>query len=51
MATIRQWKDTIADSYTDEFHRLMDQIGIREEEKLLILKYINALSPYIQQYM
>ena len=25
----------------------MDQIGVREEEKLLVLKYISGLSPYI----
>ena len=29
----------------------MARLGIQEEEKLLVLKYINGLSPYIQQEM
>ena len=29
----------------------MARIGVQEEEKLIVLKYINGLSPYIQQEM
>ena len=38
-------------SYIDEFYRLMARLGIQKEEKLLVLKYVNGLSPYIQQEM
>ena len=38
-------------SYTDEFYRLMARLGIQEEEKFLVLKYISGLSPCIQQEM
>ena len=34
-----------------EFYRLMARLGIQEEEKLLVLKYVSGLSPYIQQEM
>ena len=34
-----------------ELHRLMARLGIQEEEKLLVLKYVSGLSPYIQQEM
>ena len=44
---LRQWKDQSIQSYTDEFYQLMARLGIQEEEKLLVLKYINSLSPYI----
>ena len=37
--------------YTDEFYRLVAILGVQEEEKLLVLKYINGLSQYIQQEM
>ena len=29
----------------------MDRLGIQEEEKLLVQKYVSGLSPYIQQEM
>ena len=29
----------------------MARLGIQEEEKLLVLKYVSGLSPYIQQEM
>ena len=29
----------------------MARLGVQEEEKLLVLKYIGGLSPYIQQEM
>ena len=29
----------------------MARIGVQEEEKLIVLKYINGLSPYIQHEM
>ena len=29
----------------------MARLGIQEEEKLLVMKYISGLSPYIQQEM
>ena len=29
----------------------MDRLGIQEEEKFLVLKYVGRLSPYIQQEM
>ena len=29
----------------------MNRLGVQEEEKLLVLKYFNGLSPYIQQEM
>ena len=48
---IRKWKDQSVQSYTYEFHRLMDRLGVQEEEKFLVLEYINSLSPYIQQEM
>ena len=35
----------------DEFYRLMARIQIQEEEKLLVLKYVNGLSFYIQKDM
>ena len=38
-------------SYTDKFYRLMARLDIQKEEKLIFLKYINELSPYIQQEM
>lgn len=38
-------------SYTDELYRLMARLGVQEEEKLLVLKYVSGLSPYIQQEM
>ena len=38
-------------SYTDEFYRLMARLGIQEEEKLLVQKYVSGLSTYIQQEM
>ena len=41
---LRQWKDQSVQSYTDEFYRLMARLGIQEEEKLLILKYVSGLS-------
>ena len=47
---LRQWKDQSIQSYT-EFYRLMARLGVQEEEKLLVLKYVNGLSPYIQQEM
>ena len=43
--------DQFVQSYIDEFYRLMARLGIQEEEKLLFLKYVNDLSPYIQQGM
>ena len=48
---LRQWKDQFVQSYTDEFYRLMARLGVQEEEKLLVLKCIGVLSPYIQQEM
>ena len=44
-------KDQFIQSYTDDFYLLMDKHGIQEEEKLLVLKYVSSLSPYIQQEM
>ena len=44
-------KDQSVQSYTDEFYQLMARLGVQEEEKLLVLKYVNGLSPYIQQEM
>ena len=44
-------KDQSVQSYTDEFYRLMARLGVQEEEKLLVMKYVNGLSPYIQQDM
>ena len=38
-------------SYSDEFYRLRARLGIQEEEKLLVLKYISGLSLYIQLEM
>ena len=38
-------------SYTDEFYHLVARLGIQEEDKLLVLKYVSGLSPYIQQEM
>ena len=38
-------------SYTDKFYRLMARLDIQKEEKLIFLKYVNELSPYIQQEM
>ena len=35
----------------DEFYRIMARLGVQEEEKLLVLKYVSGLSPYIQQEM
>ena len=29
----------------------MERLGIKEEEKLLVMKYVKGLSPYIQQEM
>ena len=29
----------------------MARLGVQEEEKLLVLKYVSILSPYIQQEM
>ena len=29
----------------------MDRLGVQEEEKLLVLKYVSRLYPYIQQKM
>ena len=48
---LRQWKDHPVQSYTDEFYRLIPRLGVQEEEKLLFLKYVSGLSPYIQQEM
>ena len=42
------WKDRSVQSYTDKFYRLMARLGVQEEEKLLVLKYVNGLSLYIQ---
>ena len=38
-------------SYTNELYRLMVIIGAQEEDKLLVLKYVDGLSLYIQQSM
>ena len=38
---LRQSKDNFMYIYTDDFYRLMDRIGVQEEEKFLVLKYIN----------
>ena len=48
---LRQLKDKTVQIYTNEFHQLMARLGVREEQKLLVLKYINNLAPYIQQEM
>ena len=48
---LKQWKDQSIQSYTDDFYRLMARLGIQEEEKLLVLKYVSGLSLYIQQEM
>ena len=29
----------------------MSRLGVQEEEKLLVMKYVSGLSPYIQQQM
>ena len=44
---LRKWKDRPVQSYTNELYRLMARLGIQEEEKLLVLKYVNSLSMYI----
>ena len=41
---LRQWKDQSLWSYIDEFYQLMARLGIQEEDKLLVLKYIDGLS-------
>ena len=41
---LRKWKDQSIQSYIDEFYRLMARLGIQEEEKFLVLKYVNGLS-------
>ena len=48
---LRQWKYQSVQSYTNEFYRLMARLSVQEEEKLLVLNYINILSPYILQEM
>ena len=48
---LRKWKDQFVQSYIDNFYWLMARLGVQEEEKLLVLKYVNGLSPYIQQEM
>ena len=48
---LRKWKDWSMESYTNEFYRLMDRLGIQEEEKFIFLTYESGLSPYIQQEM
>ena len=44
---LRQWKYQSMQSYVDEFYQLMARFGVKEEEKLLVLKYVIRLSPYI----
>ena len=44
---LRKQKDQSVQSYTDEFYRLVARLGVQEEEKLVVLKYVNGLSPYI----
>ena len=48
---LSQWKDQAVHSYNDDFYRLMARLGIQEEEKFLVLKYVSGLSLYIQQEM
>ena len=38
-------------SYTDKLYQLMARHGVQEEEKLLVLKYVRDLLPYIQHEM
>ena len=38
-------------SYTYEFYRFVARLGVQEEDELLVLKYVNILSSYIQQEM
>ena len=38
-------------SYNDDFYRLLARLDVQEEEKLFVLKYVNGLSPHIQQEM
>ena len=46
-----KWKDQSVQSYTDQFYWAMARLSTQEEEKLLVLKYVSSLSPYIQQEM
>ena len=51
MATTKVMERPVVYSYTNEFYRLTDRLDIQEDEKFLVLKYVNRLSPYIQHEM
>ena len=44
-------KNKLVQSYTDKFYRLMARLGIQEEEKLLVMRYVSGLFLYIEQEM
>ena len=48
---LRKWKDWFVQSYMYQFYRLMVRLDVQKEHKMLFLKYVSGLSPYIQQQM